>query len=150
MHLKTATSAATALTDTSLPLHDFYPKAEDVLLQYLDKLYGHDLDASDHLVLTQKYEKRVFEDMNILNNLRLDKIARVTGAGNEIVDYVDQIVKDGLAYTSSYGSVYFDIVAFKRASAGHPYARQLIADGEGALSKARRRNQVGLDCGLVD
>lgn len=124
MHLRTASSAASAFTDPSISLDDFYTRAEDVLLPYLDGLHGSSIDASDHSVftgLTQKYEKRFFEDMDSLNNLRPDKIVRVTEFGREIVSYVDQIIKNGFAYATSGGSVYFDIDAFKKA--GHPYAR---------------------------
>ncbi|QDS69024.1 hypothetical protein FKW77_009616 [Venturia effusa] len=152
MHLKTANSAASALIDHSMSLEDFYSKAEDVLLPYFDNLYGAEIDASDHTVftvLTQKYEKRFFEDMDSLNNLRPDKIVRVTEFGNEIVAYVEQIVKNGFAYASD-GSVYFDIDAFKKA--GYPYARlkpesvgdaELVADGEGALSKGSAKKSSG-------
>lgn len=153
MHLRTATSAASALAVDSISLDEFYAKAEDVLLPYLDKLHGNDVDASDHsvfTVLTQKYEKRFFEDMDSLNNLRPNKIVRVTEFGNEIVAYVEQIEKNGFAYATSDGSVYFDIDAFKKA--GHPYARlkpesvgdaELIADGEGALSKGSSKKSSG-------
>ncbi|TID23062.1 putative cysteinyl-trna synthetase [Venturia nashicola] len=153
MHLKTATSAASALTDTSIALDEFFSKAEDVLLPYLDKLHGSEINAEDHsvfTVLTQKYEKRFFEDMDSLNNLRPDKIVRVTEFGTEIVAYVEQIVKNGFAYATSDGSVYFDIDAFKKA--GYPYARlkpesvgdaELIADGEGALSKGSAKKSSG-------
>jgi cysteinyl-tRNA synthetase len=148
MHLRTATSAASALTNPPLlSLEDFYTKAEDVLLPYLDSLYGSGIDASDHSVfttLTQKYENRFFEDMDSLNNLRPDVIVRVTEFGPQIVKFVEKIANNGFAYATSDGSVYFDIGAFEKA--GNSYARlepwsrgdkDLLADGEGALAQKK-------------
>jgi cysteinyl-tRNA synthetase len=89
MHVRTATSASTALLDTTLSLEDFYLKADEVLLPYLDSLYGSTIDASDHSVfttLTQKYEQRFFKDMDDLNNLRPNVVVRVTEYGPQIVE----------------------------------------------------------------
>lgn len=57
MHLKTAGSAATALLSPALSSEadaaNFYSGAEDVLLPYLDSLYGSTIDADDHTVFVR-------------------------------------------------------------------------------------------------
>ncbi|KAH7067924.1 tRNA synthetases class I (C) catalytic domain-containing protein [Paraphoma chrysanthemicola] len=152
MHLRTAGTAATALLapskSTPEDVEVFYAGAEDVLLPYLDSLYGTSIDASDHTVftrLTQKYEERFNEDMRNLNVLDPNVVTRVTEYGDQIVTFVQKIVDNGFAYSTSDGSVYFDIEAFEKVPGNH-YARLepwnrgdkgLQADGEGALSQQK-------------
>ncbi|KAH7413965.1 tRNA synthetases class I (C) catalytic domain-containing protein [Phaeosphaeria sp. MPI-PUGE-AT-0046c] len=152
MHLKTAGMAATALLAPSKSTTDdvdtFYAGAEDVLLPYLDSLYGTSIDASDHTIftrLTQKYEGRFNEDMRSLNVLDPDIVTRVTEYGDQIVTFVEKIVANGFAYSTSDGSVYFDIDGFEKVPGNHyarlePWNRSdkgLQADGEGALSQQK-------------
>jgi cysteinyl-tRNA synthetase len=156
MHLRTAETAAEALQKAqqfpdSVDADKFYADTEDIFLPYLDSLYGSTIDASDHSVftkLTQKYEDLFFEDMRNLNVLDPDKITRVTEYGPQIVKFVERIVKNGFAYATPDGSVYFDIDNFE--AAGNPYARlepwntgneALQADGEGALAAKKATNK---------
>ncbi|GAB7347056.1 hypothetical protein MBLNU459_g3195t1 [Dothideomycetes sp. NU459] len=144
MHLKTAASAADALSDPAADSDAFYAKAAGVLLTYLDAQHGSSIDASDHSIftaLTKNYEDRFFSDMNALNVRTPDKITRVTEYGPQIVDFVKQIQDNGFAYEHE-GSVYYDTGAWE--ASGGVYARlepwnrndkDLQADGEGALSK---------------
>lgn len=144
MHLKTATSAADALSDTGVEPEAFYAKAAGVLLIYLDAHHGSSIDTSDHSIfttLTKNYEDRFFNDMRALNVQTPDKITRVTEYGPQIVDFVKQIQDNGFAYEHE-GSVYYDTGAWE--SSGGVYARlepwnrndkDLQADGEGALTK---------------
>jgi cysteinyl-tRNA synthetase len=149
MHLRTASTAVTSLLAPSKTTPEdveiFYVGAEDVLLPYLDSLYGSSIDASDHTVftkLTQKYEARFNEDMRSLNVLEPDVVTRVTEYGDQIVQYVDKIIQHGFAYATDDGSVYFDIESFEKREGNHyarlePWNRNdtgLQADGEGALS----------------
>jgi cysteinyl-tRNA synthetase len=65
MHIKTLQMAADALQAPG-PLSSFYQKTEDVLLGYLDSLYGTSIDARDHsifLSLTKEMEKSFIDDM---------------------------------------------------------------------------------------
>ncbi|KAF2437064.1 hypothetical protein EJ08DRAFT_644594 [Tothia fuscella] len=159
MHIKTASSAAEALqlakaTGIVIPLDQFYAKSEDTLVKYLDSLYGMSIDASDHTVftkLTKQFEHRFFEDMGALNMLYPDVLTRVTEFGPQIVDFVVKIVKNGFAYATTDGDVYFDIQAFENG--GLPYARlepwnrgnkALQADGEGALTakSSKKRSEA--------
>ncbi|PSN74534.1 hypothetical protein BS50DRAFT_478394 [Corynespora cassiicola Philippines] len=163
MHLKTAGTAATALLSpsksTTQDAEEFYAGAEDVLLPYLDSLYGSTIDASDHTVftkLTQKYEARFNEDMKNLNVLEPDYVTRVTEYGDQIVTFVEKIVANGFAYKTSDGSVYFDIDSFEKVPGNH-YARlepwnrndkDLQADGEGALTKKSSEKRSDADFAL--
>lgn len=163
MHLRTAGSAATALLSPSKSSEDdiieFFAGAEDVLLPYLDSLYGPSVDANDHTVftkLTQKYEARFNEDMKSLNVLEPDIVTRVTEYGDQIVSFVEKIVENNFGYSTSDGSVYFDIDAFEKVKGNH-YARlepwnrndkDLQADGEGALTKKSSEKRGDADFAL--
>ncbi|KAF1847819.1 uncharacterized protein K460DRAFT_333210 [Cucurbitaria berberidis CBS 394.84] len=158
MHLRTASMAVTSLLapskSTPEDVEVFYAGAEDVLLPYLDSLYGSSIDASDHTVftkLTQKYEARFNEDMRSLNVLDPNVVTRVTEYGDQIVTFVEKIVDNGFAYKTSDGSVYFDIDSFEKVPGNH-YARLepwnrgdkgLQADGEGALSTQKTSEKRG-------
>ncbi|KAF2087581.1 cysteinyl-tRNA synthetase [Saccharata proteae CBS 121410] len=161
MHLKTASAAAEALLlaqAKQISATDFYTKAEDILLPYLDSLYGSTIDANDHSIftkLTTKFENRFMDDVRALNCLDPDVVTRVTEYGQQIVDFVEKIVKNGYGYPTSDGSVYFDIQAFERD--GNNYARlepwnrgdqALQADGEGALTKKSSEKRSDADFAL--
>ncbi|KAI0546631.1 cysteinyl-tRNA synthetase [Xylaria curta] len=145
-HIGTVQSAVEALrTPGNLP--GFFAKTDDVLLPYLDALYGTEMDSNNHKIyldLTQKFERRFFEDMNALNVQAPDRLTRVTEHILQIVRFVEKIVANGFGYATPDGSVYFDIDSFEKA--GHSYSRlepwnkndrALQADGEGSLSKGR-------------
>jgi cysteinyl-tRNA synthetase len=163
MHLRTSESAANVISQAksnqnSVKAETFYSATEDVLLPYLDSLYGNSIDPYNHTIftdLTKKYEKLFFEDMRSLNVLDPDKLTRVTEFGPQIVKFVEKIVAKGFAYPTSDGSVYFDISNFEKA--GNPYARlepwnrgdtDLQADGEGALSKKTTEKKSDSDFAL--
>ncbi|KAI2474644.1 Cysteinyl-tRNA synthetase [Pyrenophora tritici-repentis] len=86
MHLRTASTAVTSLLAPSKSTPEdvdvFYAGAEDVLLPVY---YSN-----------QKYEARFNEDMQNLNVLEPDVVTRVTEYGNEIVSFVDKIIKNGM------------------------------------------------------
>lgn len=159
MHLKTMEAASSALSRAKLmDLVEFYTQTEDVLLPYLDLQQGSSIDASDYSIftkLTKKYEQRFMEDVRALNCLDPDIVTRVTEYSQQIVDFVQKIVSNGFAYQTSDGSVYFDIAAFEEA--GNSYARlepwnrndqELLADGEGALTKRTTEKRSDADFAL--
>lgn len=145
MHIKTVISASNAVTSLNKTSQVSPSEVHDVLLPYLDSLYGSSIDANDHSIfikLTKKFEDRFMEDVRALNCLDPDEVTRVTEYGAQIVDFVKKVLDNGFAYTTSDGSIYFDIQAFEAAN--HNYARLepwnrndkgLQADGEGALTK---------------
>lgn len=72
----------------------FYKACEDVLLVYLDSIYGSSIRGDDHSMftkLTKLYEARFMEDMRSLNVLDPDELTRVTEYGSEIVKGVSCI-----------------------------------------------------------
>lgn len=158
MHIKTISSAADALisaSNPSAPTDEFYDQVQDILLPYLDSLHGSTIDANDHSIftkLTKKFEVRFMEDMRALNCLDPDQITRVTEYGSQIVDFVKKLLKNEFAYTTSDGSIYFDIEAFEKGY--NRYARlepwnrndkELQADGEGSLTKKTSEKRSDAD-----
>lgn len=75
-------------------------------------------------------------------NVRMpDALTRVTEYVPQIVDFVDRIVKKGLAYESN-GSVYMDIASFRKA--GHFYPKLDPAKGKATaaeMAESEGRNQ---------
>ena len=161
MHIKTVLAASESiysLQDASISAEDFFSNTQDILLPYLDSLHGSSINADDHTIftkLTKKFETRFMDDLRDLNCLDPDEITRVTEYGQQIVGFVEKIQKNGFAYTTSDGSVYFDIGAFEEAN--NPYARlepwnrndtELQADGEGALTKKTSEKRSDADFAL--
>lgn len=152
-HIGTALSAVEALlAPGKLPV--FFAKTKDVFLPYLDALHGARMGSNNYetyLELTQRFERRFFEDMEALNVLHPDQLTRVTEYVPQIVRFVEKIVAHGFGYAVPDGSVYFDIDSFEKA--GHSYPRlepgkkddrALQADGEGSLSskgKSMKRSE---------
>lgn len=150
MHLRTAQSAAEGLNAlngaTPASSEVTYAKVEDVMLPYLDGLYGAGIDSKDHtmfLALTEEYTRLFFEDMAALNVLPATKITKVTDYIPHINEFVEKIMDNGFAYQTASG-VYFDIEAFTKA--GNRYGvllnqsgntTDLIAEAEGSLSHTK-------------
>ncbi|KAL8957246.1 MAG: hypothetical protein Q9193_005432 [Seirophora villosa] len=161
MHIKTALTASEAMTSLktdSIPSKDFNDRVQDILLPYLDSLYGSTINANDHSIftkLTKKFEDRFMEDVRALNCVDPDVVTRVTEYGQQIVDFVGKVEKNGFAYRTSDGSVYFDIEAFEAANNNYarlePWNRNdkdLQADGEGALTKKTSEKRSDADFAL--
>lgn len=163
MHIKTVLSASEALVSLELgrtteASEEFQDNVQDVLLPYLDGLYGSSIDARDHSVftkLTQKFEARFMEDVRALSCLDPDAVTRVTEYGPKIVDFVKKIEDNEFGYKTSDGSVYFDIRAFEDAK--NMYARLepgsrndqgRLAEGEGKLTQQTTEKRSPADFAL--
>jgi cysteinyl-tRNA synthetase len=148
MHINTVMNATKVMDDNHSPSVDaqgFYAAVQDILYPLLDEQDGAKIKGDDHAIftkLTKKFENRFFRDVRELNVMDPDELTRVTEYGAEIATFVNKVVENHYGYSTSDGSVYFDIDAFEKA--GNSYARlepwnrsnnELQADGEGALSQ---------------
>jgi cysteinyl-tRNA synthetase len=77
--------------------------------------------GEDFALFARKWETEFLTDMKSLGVKMPDSLTRVSEFMPEIIEYIQQIMKNGYAYESN-GSVYFDIHAFK-SSGKHTYAK---------------------------
>ncbi|KAG8860564.1 hypothetical protein FRB96_003818 [Tulasnella sp. 330] len=134
---------------------------KDVLAPYLDSKFGSTLtDPSISRTLAAYWEDAFFADMARLRVLSADTITRVTEYVPEIVTFVERIVKNGYAYATDDGSVYFDTRKFDGDKGGgveasktedewnHFYAKlapgkkgnkEALEEGEGALTSGAEK-----------
>lgn len=144
MHLTSTQNAVKALREpSSVSRQQFFDLVKDVLVPVLDKELGSTInDPEIFRKLPAFWEKKYNDDMAELNVLPPDVTTRVSEYVPEIVKFVEDIIKNGYAYATPDGSVYFDTVAFD-GSENHDYAKcqpwnkgklDLINDGEGSLS----------------
>lgn len=142
--IQNAIKAIKEPTDT-----EFYPLVKDTLVPTLDAKFGSTLnDPEVFQKLPAYWENRFDQDMQKLNVLSPTITTRVSEYVPEIVKFVEQIIKNGYAYATEDGSVYFDTVKFD-SSDKHDYAKcqpwnkgqlDLINDGEGSLSNFSNLN----------
>jgi cysteinyl-tRNA synthetase len=124
----------------------------------LDDALSATIKGDDYAIwskLTREFEDRFFRDVRELNVMDPDELVRVTEYGAEIAEFVDKIVKNKFAYSTSDGSVYFDVKAFE--AAGNYYARLepwnrgnegLQAEGEGKLTQKTNEKRSPADFAL--
>src|SRR3989344_3990787 len=62
---------------------------------------------------TKMYEKAFFEDIETLNIDKADTFPKATEHIKEMVAIIKKLLKNGIAYKSEDGSVYYDISNFK-------------------------------------
>lgn len=97
-----------------------------------------------------RFEEDFLEDMGTLNVLEPDVLTRVSEYMPEIIQYIEQIIKNGYAYETETGSVYFDTLAFD-AKPNHSYAKLMpesFADSEAAakhLKESEGELSIGED-----
>ena len=120
--------------------------ARSVLADKLDAEQGH--LVTDHAIFnahSRRYEREFMDDMAALGIREPDVLTRVTEYVPQIVEFVQTIVKKGMAYESN-GSVYLSLDEYQKA--GHNYRKLSpaaagaatsaaeMAEGEGALGSA--------------
>lgn len=144
MYLKSASSAFDAITKVKeLSKEDFFDAVKDVLVPVLDKELGSTVnDPAVFRKLPAFWEEKFDQDMQELNVLAPTVITRVSEYVPEIIEFVEKIIKNGYAYPTTDGSVYFDTNSFDNSNE-HDYAKlqpwnkgqqDLIAEGEGSLT----------------
>ncbi|KAF0301106.1 Cysteine--tRNA ligase, cytoplasmic [Amphibalanus amphitrite] len=122
-------------------------EASDPLAEWLDRRLGHTVtDNSIFADLPRHWEGEFHADMEALNVLPANVVTRVSEYVPEIVDYIQKIIDNGMAYESQ-GSVYFDVGKFDAAE-NHHYAKLVpeaygdsaaLQEGEGDLSVSEDR-----------
>lgn len=121
--------------------------AKDVLCDWLDSKFGSGVtDNAIFASLPRYWEGEFHKDMAALNILPADVITRVSEYVPEIVDFIQGIIKRGLAYEANR-SVYFDVAKFA-GQENHRYAKlvpeaygdaKALQEGEGDLSVSEDR-----------
>lgn len=138
-----AISAASATMDQVLSV------AGDFVSDVLDKEKGAGVtDASIYRAHAARYEREFMEDMTALRCRPPSVLTRVSEYIPEIIQYVQRIVDNGMAYEAN-GSVYFDTAKFR--SCGHTYGKLkpwavgsalLAAEGESNFETSEKRSPM--------
>uniref|UniRef100_U5EX84 Cysteine--tRNA ligase, cytoplasmic n=1 Tax=Corethrella appendiculata TaxID=1370023 RepID=U5EX84_9DIPT len=116
-------------------------ETKDPLSDLLDKKLGATVSENSIFETLPRYwEDEFHKDMNALNVLSPDVLTRVSEYVPQIVQYIQKIIDNGLAYEAN-GSVYFDVGGFDRREKHH-YAKLVpeaygdmksLQEGEGDL-----------------
>jgi cysteinyl-tRNA synthetase len=155
LFIKTAEQTMKQIEQYSTSKTIDYQLVKDVLSNWLDHEKG-------HLVTDQKiskefasfWENDFFIDMDSLKIKRPDILTRVSEYVPEIIEFCNQIIKNGYAYEVN-GSVYFDIAKF--SADGHDYAKlapwsagnmKLVQEGEGDLTSETTQKKNDSDFAL--
>jgi cysteinyl-tRNA synthetase len=143
MHFKTVQKSRLALAtakagDESNHLLEAF---QDILASILDAKFGASVtDQKIFRDLAAFWEGEFLKDMKALNVRPASLMTRVTEFVPQVVDCVQEIIKNGYAYEAQ-GSVYFDVASFS-GQKGHLYAKlcpwsagncNFFEEGEGAL-----------------
>ncbi|GEQ68995.1 hypothetical protein JCM33374_g2665 [Metschnikowia sp. JCM 33374] len=142
MYTRAAKAAHSAIYG-KVSFEQYLAVIEEVAVPTLDKQFGSSVtDPEIFKKLPAFWENKFNQDMERLNVLPPSVTTRVSEYVPEIIEFVERIIQNGFAYSTSDGSVYFDTVKFENHP-DHDYAKlqpwnkgslELINDGEGSLS----------------
>ncbi|XP_055855572.1 cysteine--tRNA ligase, cytoplasmic [Episyrphus balteatus] len=126
---------------------NYLTEAKDPIAEWMDKKEGDQVtENSIFEALPSYWEDEFHNDMKALNILPPDVLTRVSEYVPQIVEFIQRIIANGLAYAAN-GSVYFDVNGFDRKN-NHHYAKLVpeaygdtksLQEGEGDLSLADDR-----------
>ncbi|KAH3899646.1 probable Cysteine--tRNA ligase [Saccharomycodes ludwigii] len=143
MYTTSIQNAITGLRTKNEDPTTFYPLIKDIFVPTLDAELGSEInDPEIFRKLPRYWENEFNKDMKALNVLPPNVTTRVSEYIPEIIEYVQAIIKNGYAYATTDGSVYFDTFKFD-TSEKHDYAKcqpwnkgklDLINDAEGSLT----------------
>ena len=142
--------SSSASTTSSTTLSDLITSNGSILSDRLDRQLGGTVtDQSIFIAHAKRYEREFLEDMELLNVREPTVLTRVTEYIDEIIAFIQRIVKAGVGYESSDGSVYFSVRSFVESqsstSTAHHYGKlspasvgnvSLTAEAEGQLSES--------------
>lgn len=124
-----------------------FDAAGDAIAAVLDADRGATVtDPAIYRAHAAKYEKEFLEDLTLLGCRFPDVLTRVSEYIQEIVDFCQKIIGNGMAYAAN-GSVYFDTQSFQRE--GHVYGKlnpwavgsaALAAESEANFDSADKRH----------
>lgn len=144
-----AASVSKALKALASKDNEFFSLVKDVVVPKLDETLGSTVNDPELFRKLPAYWEHEFnKDMESLNVLPPTVTTRVSEYVPEIIEFVEKIIANGYAYSTTDGSVYFDTVKFD-CSDNHDYAKcqpwnkgqlDLIQDGEGSLSNFTSNN----------
>ncbi|EDW01873.1 cysteine--tRNA ligase, cytoplasmic [Drosophila grimshawi] len=126
---------------------NYLAEAKDPIAEWLDGRKGAQVkDNSVFEALPRYWEDKFHNDMKSLNILPPDVLTRVSEYVPQIVEFIQRIIDNKLAYEAN-GSVYFDVNGFDKREKHH-YAKlvpeaygdtQSLQEGEGDLSVTEER-----------
>ncbi|XP_030387244.1 cysteine--tRNA ligase, cytoplasmic [Scaptodrosophila lebanonensis] len=126
---------------------NYLTEAKDPIAEWLDLKKG--AEVNDNAVfeaLPRYWEDQFHNDMRSLNILPPDVLTRVSEYVPQIIQFIQRIIENGLAYAAN-NSVYFDVSGFDKREKHH-YAKLVpeaygdtksLQEGEGDLSVAEDR-----------
>lgn len=148
MYHKALQKALDTVNSKSTTFSEYLDNVKDIVVLTLDKEFGSTVnDPSIFRALPNYWEHQYDLDMKNLNVLPATVKTRVSEYVPEIISFVEKIIKNGYAYQTDDGSVYFNTAAFD-LSDKHSYAKlqpwnkgslSLIAEGEGSLTSSNTK-----------
>lgn len=96
--------------------------------------------GEDHSTLANRHEAQFLSDMNDLQVLPASHYARVTDYVPSIIQFISRVIRNGYAYATPSGSVYFDLMAFGADRYGKLRYQRLEEEGPQEIQNTEKRH----------